>query len=109
MQNLTKKEIEILKYIRKHDSVTGLKLRHKFKKCDIDQITYTLLQEYVHLGSSRHEEDEDKFTYSITRKGIQYLESNTVFTFEYILSHLLIPLLIGIIGSFIGAYFQSIF
>lgn len=109
MRHLTKKEIKVLKYIKKHDSITGLQLRCKFKNCDIEQITYNLLQGYAHLGSSRKEEDEDKFTYSITHDGIYYLESINIFNFEYFLSHLLIPLLVGIIGSFVGAFFQSIF
>ena len=113
---VSNKTRKIIKYVNKKEPVSYKKLTRHFKKYhglqdDVDSLIYS---EYIASTSDKYTEDgeptplTDETMLISTPLGLNEDETHRFFNVEYVLSHIIIPLLIGIIGSFLGAFFQVI-
>ncbi|MDE7423918.1 MAG: hypothetical protein K2N51_09525 [Lachnospiraceae bacterium] len=113
---ITKQDIKLMKFIKKNSPVTYQKVKKHFKqfKSLDDQLYLLTYNQYISLKDglmNKYGEPksfQDNSVFNITSNGIFEVEKHSFFDFEYFLSHILIPLLIGIIGSIVGAVFTAL-
>lgn len=109
--NIEKKQLKILNYLYKKPR-KRYQLLKKFKKIDISNYLNILCDTNYLSFYPLPEKDADGFhsgkisdeaTYSLTPKGRIEVESNQFFDLEYVISHILVPIIVGVISSVIAA------
>ncbi|MCI8409527.1 MAG: hypothetical protein HFJ09_09725 [Lachnospiraceae bacterium] len=113
---ITKQDIKLMKFIKKNSPVTYKKIKKYFKhfKSLEEQLYLLTYNQYISLEDGLMNEYgepksfQDNSVFNITSSGIFEVEEHSFFDLEYFLSHILIPLLIGIIGSIVGAVFTAL-
>lgn len=113
--NIEKKQLKILNYLYRKPR-KRYQLLKKFKKIDISNYLNILCDINYLSFYPLPERDSDGFysgnisdeaTYSLTPKGRIEVESNQFFDLEYVISHILVPILVGVSSSVIAALIIS--
>lgn len=109
--NIEKKQLKILNYLYRKPRKRHQLLK-KFKKnhienalealCNLNYLSYSPLPEKDADGF-RTGEISSEAVYVLTTQGKIEVEANQFFDLEYVISHILVPILVGVTSSVIAA------
>lgn len=112
---LNKQSIRILRYIYRHKTVTRGQLLMKFANSDTESLLDGILSPYVSVNNYESQE-RDGFTYhritvdstyKLNSDGESIVESTRWFNTEYIVSHIVIPILLAVISTLITLFLTN--
>lgn len=113
---ITKNELKILKYICSKKNISYAQLHHHFSK--MHDISNTLEQLAYHsyieqIGGYRTNYGEpipitDQTMFRIRSNGLSIVESKQWFNSEYVLSHIIIPILLSVISTLLTIFLTNV-
>ena len=113
---ITKRELKIMKYISKRKSVSYKKLINKFDKYDnLSDTLYSLVYNHyiVQVGGSFNENGEPvpycpETMFTLDKLGISSVENCTWFDTEYVVSHIVVPIVLSVISTLITLFLSTL-
>lgn len=113
---ITNQMISIMKFIYKKKSVSFYKLSKKFKSDDLKTLLETLIYNnyVIQVGGSINCYGEPKeivndTLFQVSASGIAEIESHQWFNFQYIITSVIVPIVVGTLSSILTAILLSLF